>query len=141
MGIARYGRERRTMAFQKVSPVQSNNNEVVDIAESKGQVTEGIYLRSRDIPFGTKDDGSPDIRTIVDMQGPLGEEDVYSFWASTSIKMTLPQIAAGSRIRLTYLGKQKNPKTNRTFKSFDIEVDDGVDEAPKRARKGNELPV
>ncbi len=119
------------MAYEKVSPVQGNQNEVVDIAESKGQVTEGTYLGSRQINFGTKEDGvTPDLRTIVDMQGPLGPEDVWSFWAGTAITMTLPQVNKGDKLRLTYRGKEKNPKTNRTFKAFDVEVDRVTSEIP-----------
>lgn len=101
-------------------PVTFEKQETIDIAERVGQVTEGTFVRAREIPFGTRDDGKPDIRTIVDMTGDLG---AVSFWAPTSVKMSLPQIPEGAKFRLTFLGKQKNAKTGRTFKAFNIEVD------------------
>ena len=108
------------MAYKKLAFEQIP---ATDIAEQAGQVTEGIYLGKREVPFGTRDDGSPDIRVIVDMQGPNGE---FSFWASTSIKMLLPQVATGTRLRITYRGLEKNPNTGRKFKAFDVEADEGI---------------
>lgn len=106
------------MAFRKLT---YEKTETIDIAEKNGQVTEGKYLGSRTVNFGENDD-----RVIVDMQGPLGADDKFAFWAPTSIKMNLPQIPVGSRLRVTFLGKQKNPNTGRTFKAFDVEVDTDV---------------
>lgn len=111
------------MAYKQLT---YEKTETIDIAEKVGQVTEGIFLGSRDVDFGTdKDTGKQDIRVIVDMQGPLGKEDVFAFWAPTSVKINLPQIKVGDKIRLTYRGMEKNPNTGRKFKAFDIEVDDG----------------
>ena len=115
------------MAYKKLT---FEKTETVDIAEKVGLVTEGIYLGARNVSFG--DD---DVRVIVDMEGPLGSDDKFSFWAPTSVKMNLPQIPVGARLRLTFLGKQKNPNTGRTFKAFDVEVDDGA-ETPSAAGSG-----
>lgn len=104
------------MAYKKLTFEQTPT---VDIAEKPGKVTEGIFLGSRPVPFG-----EDDIRTIIDMQGPLGDQDKFAFWAPTAVKINLPQIPVGSRIRLTFKGKQKNPNTGRTFKAFDIEIDE-----------------
>jgi hypothetical protein len=111
------------MAYKQLT---YEKTETVDIAEKDGQVTEGTLLGTRDVNFGLKEDGkTPDIRVIVDMQGPLGPEDKFSFWAPTAVKINLPQIPVGSKVRLTYRGMEKNPKTGRKFKGFDVEVDDG----------------
>lgn len=116
------------MAFKKLTYEQT---EVVDIAAKTGQITEGILLGTRDVDFGKKEDGSPDIRVIVEMQGALGKDDKFSFWANTAIKNSLPQIPVGSLVRLTFRGMEKNPKSGRKFNAYDIEVDDGVStEAP-----------
>lgn len=112
------------MAYKQLT---YEKTETVDIAEKDGQVTEGVFLGARDVDFGTDKDGKKDIRVIVDMQGPLGPKDVFSFWAPTAVKINLPQIKANSKIRLTYRGMEKNPNTGRKFKAFDIEVDDGVE--------------
>jgi hypothetical protein len=103
--------------------VTFEKQETIDIAEEKGQVTEGVYVGKREVNFGSKEDGSPDIRIVVDMQGPLGAEDKFAFWAPTSVRQALPQIPPGSKVRLTYNGMEKNPRTGRRFKSFTIEAD------------------
>ena len=110
------------MTYKKLTYEQT---ETIDIAEKVGQVTEGTLLGSRPVDFGKKEDGSPDIRYIVEMQGPLGPGDLFSFWANTAIKNSLPQIPVGSRVRLTFRGMEKNQKTGRKFNAYDIEVDDG----------------
>lgn len=121
------------MAFKKLT---YEKTETIDIAEKTGQVTEGTYLGNRPVDFGKKDDGSPDIRYIVEMEGPLGAEDKFSFWANTAIKNSLPQIPEGSKVRFTFRGMEKNPKSGRKFNAFDIEVDDGTDAPQNHAGSG-----
>ena len=47
-------------------------------------------------------------------------DDVVSVWGSTVLDNKMAQATPGDEVRIVYLGKTKNQRTNREYKNFEV---------------------
>ncbi len=54
----------------------------------------------------------------------LKDGEVTGAWGNVVLDDRLVQVSIGDQVKITYLGKVKNDQSGRTYKSFDVEVDE-----------------
>lgn len=81
--------------------------------EKEGDELAGVYVDKRE---NVGPNGS-NVYVIQKEDGVL-----FSLWGSAVIDSNLPKVPFGSEVKLVYLGKTTNPKTNRTFNNFNVFV-------------------
>lgn len=72
--------------------------------------------------LGTKEDVGPNgskMHTVKTEDGNIGA------WGSAVLDNKLAEVATGAQVKIEYLGKVKNPKTNREYKDFSVMVKPG----------------
>lgn len=66
-----------------------------------------------------KENVGPNGSMLYEVRADDGE--VFGVWGSSVLDNKFSDVPAGSRIRLEYLGKKTNPKTNREFKDYKLQ--------------------
>jgi hypothetical protein len=83
--------------------------------EGKDASIQGIYLVKEE---GVGENNS-NIYTLETKDG-----ETVSIWGSTVLDGKFRQVKPGQEVLITYLGKEKNPKTGRTYHNFDLKYRD-----------------
>ncbi|MAH46466.1 hypothetical protein CMI37_11580 [Candidatus Pacearchaeota archaeon] len=52
------------------------------------------------------------------------DEGKTSFWGSTVLDRKMSYVKEGDRVKIEYLGMVENPKNGRTYKDWDVYIDD-----------------
>ena len=68
--------------------------------------------------LGTKHDVGPNQSQMHEVKTDDGEK--IGAWGSTVLDNKMGEVEVGSRVKITYLDKVTNPKTNRTYKDFSV---------------------
>ena len=56
----------------------------------------------------------------------LANGEVVAFWGASAIDAKMENVPLNAKVKIEYKGKEKNPKTGRTYKNFSIFYDDDV---------------
>lgn len=88
------------------------------IWEKKGQSLEGRYLGSRKTTYEN--------REVLIHQVATDPNTVVDVWESSALK-NLRLLPKGAAFRITYKGMRKSKKGRRSYKDFEIQVEEGVD--------------
>jgi len=59
---------------------------------------------------------------------------LYNVWGCTNLDMQMEEVPLGSEVIITYLGKEKNKKTGRDYKKFEVLYKPLDDQAPQNAQ-------
>jgi len=89
-----------------------------------GDFIEGKIIRTFNTPtkFGTQD--------CIEIAS-LGTGELISVGLSSNLTFYADDLHVNANVRIEYLGKQNNPETGRTFKTFDVYDLDAQDDTPE----------
>lgn len=85
--------------------------------EKAGDVIEGVYLGTRETDFG----GKGELTTFIQID--TGEQGTKEIKQLAALANLFEKVKINDIVRVTYLGEEKNPRTNRVFKNFKVEID------------------
>jgi hypothetical protein len=83
--------------------------------EEKGQTFEGTLRGLREVTMSDER-----VVTIADFTG-MDQED-YAIFLGAKLSQIINQDLIGQQMRITFLGKVKNPRTSRWFNDFEVEL-------------------
>lgn len=93
--------------------------------EKEGDELAGTYVDKRE-------NVGPNASNVYTIQREDGV--LFSLWGSAVLDSNLPKVEFGKEVKIVYLGKTTNPKTNRTFHNYDVFVaSDGKVKEPTTA--------
>lgn len=90
-----------------------------------GDAAEGYVLETREI---TTKHGPVDVLIITDAENKKATRSVF---LSAALALTNWEELMGAYVRIEYTGDEKNPKTGRTFKAYDVMVDEATVPEPE----------
>ena len=96
------------MAYRKIEKVPNWDFE-------KNKILEGVLI-SKESSVGPNDSNF--------YKFELKNGEVTGAWGNVVLDDRLVQVSTGDQVKITYLGKVKNDQSGRTYKSFEVEVDE-----------------